>query len=351
MFLFATADKLYSRRNKLPFYIVMLLFLLFPSLIGGARDFTIGIDIYTYGIEHFRYAASCKSLYELYKDPPSHEMGWFVANYLSSRIAKDLNFFFFLSEFLKLTIVSYSAIHLRHRLNPVFFVFTYFMFFYFTGWCLMRQSFAMAICCLAFTMYLDKKYFLFVLIILLARTFHNSAVLMFVFPVFNYFKKWKYSYFLLMTALMLTFSSVYFIIEKVAESGLFREDFYSLYFDSGVPTSKGFMVIVAIYIMYGLLSSLEKDSSVRCLIMNNAIFAMALILMGQYVNVAYRAAFYPMLCLMIITLMSFKSIRQNNKKQIIYVVVGFAFLLYFYVESTHELLGTIPYSSKILGIR
>lgn len=347
--LFFIANRFYSLKNKSLFYLVILCFLLFPSIFAGARDFTVGIDIDTYGLEHFQYAARCNSLYELYQDPPSHELGWFAFNYLSSRLINDLNFFFFLSELLKLVLVSYTAIHLRQRLNPVIFMFTYFMFFYFAGWCLMRQSLALAFCCLAFTYYLDKKYVWFVLIILIARTFHNSAVLMLVFPIFDYMKKWKYSYILTLSGLIMAFSSIYFIIEKVAESGLFREDFYDLYFDSGVPTSKAFIVIDGLYILYGILFTIEKRSNMRCLIANNAIFTMALVLMGQYVNVAYRAAFYPMLCLMIISLISIKSVKSQMRR-ISYLVVCSSFFLYFYVESNHELLGTIPYSSFILGI-
>ena len=42
-----------SVKNKYLFAVLFLLFVLFPSLVGGLRDETVGRDLQTYGIKRF----------------------------------------------------------------------------------------------------------------------------------------------------------------------------------------------------------------------------------------------------------------------------------------------------------
>ena len=92
------------------------LFVLFPSLVGGLRDETVGRDLQTYGIEWFYKAVYSRS-FPLYIESVSNpEYGYLFLNYVCGSITSNINFFFFITELLKIVLLGMTAIHFRKKL-------------------------------------------------------------------------------------------------------------------------------------------------------------------------------------------------------------------------------------------
>ena len=93
-----------SVKNKYLFAVLFLLFVLFPSLVGGLRDETVGRDLQTYGIEWFYKAVYSRS-FPLYIESVSNpEYGYLLLNYVCGSITSNINFFFFITELLKMVL-------------------------------------------------------------------------------------------------------------------------------------------------------------------------------------------------------------------------------------------------------
>ena len=334
--------------NNVKFVFFIAVAVLIPAVIGGYRDLTVGIDVLVYGESMFEYARSCNSINELIEYASTREYGYFILNYLCSRVSSDVHFFLFVSELIKYTLVAIVALHFREKMNPTVFMFTYIVMFYFSGLCLMRQTLAMCICFFAF-IFLEKNKLVYLALITLAWTFHSSAFIMVMFLFVDILKNKSLSVYINIgiVAFLYVFSAALLVF--LGGSGLVKENIADRYMDTGVATSKAELLIAFCILLYVFVKRKILCESSKYLLLTTTCYCLFFLYMANQFEVAARVAAYQMIALVLYVPMSFEELKVSDKKNY-YLFWIILFLIHFYVSSQHGLSGTIPYSSHILGL-
>jgi hypothetical protein len=337
------------KKRSFFYYFFFSLYLLLPAIIGGCRDLNVGVDLTVYGVEYWNYTFYSKSISDLIIDSPSPEYGYFLLNYICSHISKDIHFFLFVSEFVKILLVSIVALHFKKSLNPVILILTYMLFFYFTGLSMMRQQLALCVSLFSLIYYFDKKWIPFTIIIVIAWSFHNSAFIMFLFPLLSLITKKKYSIILIAIGLFVVYLYKDLLLIFISGTGLVKGTIAESYLDSGVNTAKTNILIAVFLFIYSALK-IDKNKWHRNVILINSLICLFFLLMSSYFEVAFRVSYYQMIVLMIIVPISINSVKNINYKWGLNIIYISLYILHFFISATHGLSGTIPYKSTILGI-
>lgn len=318
--------------------------------MGGLRDTSIGIDLRVYGVEYFYYALFSNSFSDLIRNSPTSEYGYIILNYICSLLSTEINFFLFISEFIKISLVCIVAVYFKDSLNGAILISGYLLFFYFGGYSLLRQQLALCICLVSLIPLINGNWIKFLLLVFLAWTFHHSAFIMFFLPiVLKLSRKW-YSIPLITLFLFLVYQYKVQLLVFLSGSGIVQEVMADRYVDSGVATAKANILIGATFLLYSIFVGDENKARKR-LILINSIFCLFFLFMASFFEVAFRVSYYQMIILIAVILMSINRIRSAWFRAFCQFVYLLLFIFYFVVESNHGLSGTIPYTSSILGIR
>lgn len=155
------ADR-YTGRKKYVRWALWLMIPLFPSLLAGFRDYSIGTDIHNYGKFNFELATRYKHLYS-YIPGIEHnngtEAGYAVLNYLVSRITHNCHVFFFFLEYFMIGVVvaAFKRFAKMYSISMVLMLALWYGMFYGQSLNIMRQSLAMAFVLLAASYLLDES--------------------------------------------------------------------------------------------------------------------------------------------------------------------------------------------------
>ena len=107
----------------------------------------------------------------------SVEPSFVILNDLVSSLGGDFIAFLITSSLLILILIFYAA--RRYSYNPMLTIFLYYsLYFYFYAFNILRQSIAVAISLIAINYLIKQKHILYCLLILLAASFHYSALVM-----------------------------------------------------------------------------------------------------------------------------------------------------------------------------
>ena len=241
-----------SVKNKYLFAVLFLLFVLFPSLVGGLRDETVGRDLQTYVIEWFYKAVYSRS-FPLYIESVSNpEYGYLLLNYVCGSITSNINFFFFITELLKMVLLGMTAIHFRKKIIAPLLVFSYMLYFYWLGLSMMRQSIALCICLYSMTYFFDAKYWQFLLLCLIAYLFHNSAFVFLGVGVMYWIKDIRFSFLINIAAILFLLTNSISILLYLSQTGLVKMELADLYINSGVdiPRTSLFLLFFCFGCLY-----------------------------------------------------------------------------------------------------
>lgn len=343
------ADKTRERTIRI---VLLFLSILVPSCIGGLRDLSVGKDVLLYGTEFFQYAKSCDSIRELFENMDSTEYGYFLLNYLCVRFCNNIHFFLWFSEFFKLSLMIAAVWFFRKKVSSSIIIFSYMIFFWILGLSMLRQSLALSLCFYSLTFYYNKKFTSFILIVLTAYFFHNSAFAMLFLPIadliFYIFKKRAIFIIGGITGIAYMMAIPMFIY--IVEIGLVRADAIDMYLDSGVNTPKTNILILLFIFISTFFTKRNKIERYTYTILTQAIFCLCFILMSTFFEVAFRMSYYQSLVLFIIY--PFVIQNSSNRKSVsIYNAIYILVLFFHYITAVkHGLDGCIPYKSEILGI-
>lgn len=166
--------KLHSGTKKVFVFIALLL----PALLAGLRSYEIGSDTSGYGTYWFEQATRFNNWLDFIKYAKGYSIdyGYATLNYLASRLGNDAHIFFFLLCFLELSLLYYTA--KRYSKNgtvALTFLFYYFMY-YNDSLNNMRQFPAVLIIVYAYRFIEESKLLPFVGCVVLASTFHVTAI-------------------------------------------------------------------------------------------------------------------------------------------------------------------------------
>lgn len=202
---------LYIPKNSFQFSysksINIVYILVFPFLVAfflGLRNQNIGLDSINYIM--------------IFKDPSSYpfklESGFLLLNRIISIFSQNANFYLYIISYLIcfIQVLSYYKL-CREDCFFCLLLFCCFYYFYQFHLNIMRQGLAIVIVTFAYSFYIKKQKFLFFIVSLLAISFHTTAIIFLMYPLFSikYTKK-KMQFFLLVLLFFLMFTNITSIV-------------------------------------------------------------------------------------------------------------------------------------------
>ncbi len=328
-------------------------FILLLSLLGGLRDETVGTDVMGYGVVFFENAKYTPNLWTLLENV-SGEWGFHILVWACARISSDIHFMFFIEELIKIVLVSSTILHFRKDINATLLMFAYLTFFYFTGYSIMRQIFAMSICIYGLRFYFNGEHKKYILICLLAMTFHTSAIFSLLIYLIHFVKgksaKGTIVIHLAIICLVYLFSISIMNYIFSGNFGAYSEK-AELYMEKeGAVTAKTNILIAVSMLLISFVYMFWKiDKNKYVLFVGLIMYNLFFLFMSPQFEVAFRVSWYQVPFIVILYLYYSKTLCHNKRLLLntLYVVL---FSLHFIISSMHGLSGTIPYSSKLMGI-
>ena len=156
------------RKNK-KLYVVSICLLL--SLVSGLRHSSIGNDTATYLRTHNAVAEKGLDVMDISRIEP----GYILLYFASTKVSKDFNFFLFAVALITNAGVAFLII--KFSKNPLVSLLLFVLFrFYFDEMNIMRQFLSMSIVFYGVEYAKRKKLTKYIMVIILATTFHYSAL-------------------------------------------------------------------------------------------------------------------------------------------------------------------------------
>ena len=334
--------------NRFFSYFLLSCFVLLPSIIEGCRDWDLGSDMQGYGSAYFYNAQSYDNIHLFLANLDSKEYAYQLLCYFCGKVG-TINFYMFIAAVIKMIMLALTCIYFREKTIVWLFVFCYMMFFYWYGFSLMRQSLALSICMYSLTFFYERKYLGFILCILIAYLFHNSAVFMLfilIIRIMERFEK-RAKYAIAGIILCYIFANTLFLL--IASSGLFGESKMDLYIDSGVASAKSNILIMSYFFFLPFWGNVDDDDLVYYTQVTSAIGLMFLLLANLF-EVAFRVSFYQMILLLIIVPEMIMEIPNSQRKTTLIIITIILFFVHIYISNQHGMADTVPYRSKIIEL-
>lgn len=176
----------YSNAGKWVFACIAVVVL---SFLNWIRDYSIGTDVLYYGNTVFLHAVASSSLpgfFDACRSIGASEPGYVLLNYLVSRFTSSPHVFYLILGLMTNGIAYAAVCQFRRQASVVLSWVTYLLMFYATTLNALRQSPAILLVLLMFAFACQRRYRAAVISLLLAVSFHYSAivgVVLFVFVV------------------------------------------------------------------------------------------------------------------------------------------------------------------------
>lgn len=334
----------------------LLIAILIPTFFEGLRDEFVGEDMLGYGGEWFYSMDENEEVMTILELAQTPEYAYHLLIYVCKKISQDINFFMTACAFIKMSAVTMFAYRMRERFSSLLFFFSYYCFFYVTGFSLMRQGLAVAICIYSLYYFENHDLKRFLPTVAIAYLFHNSALLMLLIIPIYYMRNLKYRYYIILGSIVLVYLSVEILFELVLMTPLFKSGMADLYIDSGVPSAKTNILISLVFLGYGVYyyyfdeekSEVEGANDKTFLLLITSAMTLMFLMLSSYFEVAFRMSYYMYIISVYIVVMFIYNSEQYKLERI----TGFTalFLLHFIICCNHGLAGALDYSSDILGI-
>lgn len=306
-------------------------------VIQGFRNETIGVDSYNVYRPYFdMLPGTLESLWDFSDTFANFEVGYCTLTKLIKLFTDDTQIYILICSILSIVPISYSIY--KHSTNVVFsfIIFASFIVYHF-GFSGIRQAIAIGLTVISYEFLLKQDKWKFVLCVLLASSFHTSAILFLIaYPCCHYLKISDTK----MLILMFLFIGMLPFIKPLATmmvSLIFGGDKYVSYISKDVEPSYNLMILL--FCLF-LLSFISKDS--RVVTLRIMIFiAVCFQSLGLLSNAATRIAYYFYIYLPIILPLSIST--SKYRKSILNVAL-MAFMIFFYFYSNSSgYLDVIPY--------
>ncbi len=176
--------------KKLVHRFTVMMIILIPAILAGARDYSIGTDVTVYAEPIFQRALNSNTFIQLYTSCSnsylgSIEPGFLMIAYIVSKFTNDAHWFLFaISLFIQVFI--YLVLYRKREICSIFIgEFIYLFIIYNESYNMMRQCMAIVIVLFAITFLMEQKYKQYVFFMIVSYLFHRSAVIgLLYWPVF-----------------------------------------------------------------------------------------------------------------------------------------------------------------------
>lgn len=285
----AQGDNLTSKRDNERWYVVLSVALL--TLIFGLRSQTMGIDLLGY-LPSFDYLHECSWTHILkMKSYLNYEKGFVLFNKLVGSIQPSRQLFLFVCA--ALSIIPVGVVIHKYSKNELFSLVVLLglpvMLVPFSA---LRQGIAIGITLLAFIEIPDKKPIRFILLTLLASTFHSSAlVFLIAYPVY-YIRKSKAISITSVVALPVFYFARYPLFKLISK--LFKNN-------AVIDNNNAIVLFIAFSLIYlfCLVAGNQREKETNGL-SNLFWLACACQSMGGMNSITIRAGYYFMIYLMLL---------------------------------------------------
>lgn len=352
-----------EKRIKKGDVILIMVGLLIPSILAAFRDFSVGSDVNYYVVPFFNRAINSSSISSYIVSTGSNDIGYLLLNYVITRFTSDIKWLFFITELIIVTFIFCGTWKYRGDFSPVMSMLYFYLLFYNMTLSTVRQCIALSIVFFGLSTYISSQFsrkglIIASLCILLAYTFHSTAIFAILLLMLSYLlsKKNVNSY---LFALMAVFGSVIvrlFVYEFIALIGRLASLFSSKYANweytsaSGGGAS-GYLTLICVGLFVLLISyKLSKKQDRKTSIVNKIFFNFNIIyffmmLICSSITFVPRMMYYFQIfwCLPLsnVTLL-FNNTKTNRRMGVsLTIIVIFVFWLYFYIISNVH--GTYPY--------
>ena len=205
-------------------------------IVWGLRDIGVGTDTITYIDSYFRQANTLHDFDDLIFNDTEEDKGFLVIAWLSTLLGSDSRILMFLTE---LFVISFIVMGLYEFKKTFNYSITWFIFFFVLLYQhetinLMRQFCAMALLFYGYSLFVQKKYIIFLLFQILAYFFHPTSLLFLMIPFAQLLSQTKgsikYMYIVFAIFMGLCFLFMYFILLPYMENlGLLKEVYFDVY--------------------------------------------------------------------------------------------------------------------------
>lgn len=237
-----------------------------PVFLAGARDYSVGTDIATYGNYVFQAASGARSLTAFLRSRRDIDLLYKALAFAVSRFTNNPHWFYFVTALIICGCTMLGLLYYR-RWCSVTLAWACFLFlFYGDTLNTMRQCIALAIVFAAFPLFLEKKYVPYAVLTVAAVLFHATGLLSLALPFFYFFlqkmpARWV-QFFLIVgfMGVILTYSPV---LQAVLKTGLLPRKF-ARYVANGLafalnPTMLRLPFLLPVILYYDRFCGLDRD--------------------------------------------------------------------------------------------
>jgi hypothetical protein len=342
-----------------------LVALLFPCVLAGCRDISIGSDTGGYVEICFSTALSCSTFQQfqamLFAE---FEPLYNLLTYTVASLTPDIAWLLFTIQFIIILLIWLSANKLRNHAPVWFFMFLYFLIFYGISLNMTRQMLAMAFCLYSFAFLTERKFLKSILAFLPALGFHSTAFIYLILYLAFYFFVYKapsvrkvrlYEIIAILGGIILV-AYLGNIIKGFISLGMLTDKF-SAYatndvWGASIPVSKLTLGLVCSAIFL-CVPKREKHRIGNYYYYEFILWMIVIFCFSGLISTfAVRGGDYFSFLLIIIlpmTLYDGRKIRNPYKKTFPFIIMFFLFYWYMTIVIAN-LSETYPYTSKILGI-
>lgn len=198
-----------SSKNKIEKILFLGLAILIPTLVAAFRSDIIGTDVRTY-VEPIQDWANSNSSYANFinyngalvngETFSRFEKGYVSLIYFCSKVTRNISFNLFISELIIVFCTLYGLIKFNktRKISIVLGLFIFYTIFYNMSFNMIRQSIAMFMLFFGFNYLLKEEWLKYLVVVILAYLFHNSAIIGLIFFILYYYlydkKQGKYNF-------------------------------------------------------------------------------------------------------------------------------------------------------------
>lgn len=329
-----------SKKNR-NLYLIISIFLLF--ILMGLRSYKIGSDTYSYCMNYYKTSSlSWSELLNQNLSLGNKNYGFFILNKLISMIfLKNYTFYLIcISGIISFAMYEFILKFSKNYLMSLIILFSLgFIFFFMSG---IKQTLAISFILLSYIKLQEKRYIVFVLMVIFAASFHNTAIITLILLVVHKLKNRKLYFFIV--PVVIVFSIIFqrkiaYFFQNMVSSGK-----YAVYGTSYIAISNltglyiQCVIILTVFLLVGYRLKEDKELQFYIFIYSIGIFFQTL---TPVIAEFFRISMYFNIIGCVLLPYAIFNSKYKQKKFISGAIILF-FIFYFYVSSKDNL-SLVPY--------
>lgn len=341
-----------KRIKKISGKVLFIIAALIPIILATIRSSEVGIDVNVYVQPYVRTALNASSFASYFNSMliSGVEVGYALLNYIGAVWLGGLSGVFFLSMLLVIVPIYLRILDYKENIPVWVSTLIYLFTFYNLSLNLARQAIVLSILFYAFKYVESNKLKIFVIFILVALLFHNSALLGLIYIILLKIangKNWRFKQFSILLLLLLVivfYNRIFTIIVNVLFSNNV-DKYINAFLSDGSGYLSFWMIVINVFAIMCVLFSkkyLEKEKYYKYYLLI-VVFNFSLYLLTIYNGNCFRYALYFAIMLpRIVPIIRYRF--KRNSRLIADVFIVFIFLLFWInFNIISDSYGTIPY--------